>query len=86
MRKGRLQHQNLIGIKTSKKYSPSLGKIHILFVDPPSETGKDASNQHEGINITLWTVLHLKTSLWSCFPSKGRAQEGLLAETWPGSK
>ena len=38
------------------------------------------SNQHEAIRIPLWTVVHLKAFSWSCLPSKGRAQDCLLAE------
>lgn len=38
------------------------------------------SNQHEAIRISLWTVVHLKAFSWSCLPSKGRAQDCLLAE------
>lgn len=32
------------------------------------------------INITLWTILHLKVFLWSCLPSEESAQDCLLAE------
>ena len=32
------------------------------------------------INITVWTILHLKTFLWSCLPLEECAQESLLVE------
>ena len=32
------------------------------------------------INITVWTILHLKASLWSCLPPEESAQEWLLEE------
>lgn len=38
------------------------------------------SNQHEAINITLWSILHLKAFLWNGLPSEESAQKHLLAE------
>lgn len=37
------------------------------YPKPSSETGKECivSNQHETISNILWTVLHLKTFLWT---------------------
>jgi len=32
------------------------------------------------INITVWTILHLKAFLWSCLPPEESAREWLLAE------
>ena len=32
------------------------------------------------INITVWTILHLKAFIWSCLPSEESAQDCLLAE------
>ena len=32
------------------------------------------------INITVWTILHLKAFLWSCLPLEECAQESLLVE------
>ena len=32
------------------------------------------------INITVWTILHLKAFLWSCLPPEESAQDCLLAE------
>ena len=32
------------------------------------------------MNITVWTILHLKAFLWRCLPLEESAQEPLLAE------
>lgn len=32
------------------------------------------------IDITVWTILHLKAFLWSCLPLEESAQDSLLAE------
>ena len=32
------------------------------------------------INITVWTILHLKAFIWICLPSEENAQDCLLVE------
>jgi len=47
-----------------------------FFIDEMlSETGKESFNKHETINITLWTILHLKAFVWSCLHLKGNAHD-----------